>query len=377
MRKILILMLVIMSAGIAYGSYGYEKEKVAIYTIDNSEQNIVEFVEIFLINAIVKRGTFIAVERTTDFLKELSKEQDYQHSGNVDDNKISRLGKQFGVQFVCTVKIGKIGAQLFISARLIEVETVSLKSMTRPVRFNFNEIEKSCETIVALLFDERRVSGLTSGTSNYSSGSQTNGAAYNPDGIELVYVEGIGNGSKAIKGFYIGKYEITQAQWQAIMGNNPSAKQDPFHPVTNVSWNDVKQFLAKLNEQTGGSYRLPTEAEWVYAANGGSNDDIYEYAGNDNIDEVAWYEVNSGWYSGSTASHTHRVGIMKPNSIGVYDMSGNVWEWCEDCYDSSCSERVNRGGSWGSLASRCSVTCRHSSSPDSSYDRLGFRLVGP
>jgi formylglycine-generating enzyme required for sulfatase activity len=218
--------------------------------------------------------------------------------------------------------------------------------------------------------------GSTPETSNSSSKSRTNGASYNPDGIELVYVEGSGSGIWAIKGFYIGKYEVTQAQWQAIMVNNPSRKQDPSHPVNRVSWYDTQQFLVKLREKTGRNYCLPTEAEWVYAANGGSNGDTYEYAGSNNLDEVAWHDKNSGFIIGDMGCYTHKVGTKKPNSIGIYDMSGNVSEWCEDCYSSSCKHRTFRGGSWfmGDALS-CRVVSRDYESPDNGFGSLGFRLV--
>ena len=121
-----------------------------------------------------------------------------------------------------------------------------------------------------------------------------NGQVFNPDGIEMVYVEGSGTGIRAKKGFYIGKYEITQDEWEAVMGSNPSHFKGKRNPVEMVNWHDVQVFLKKLNEVTGRNYRLPTEAEWVYAAGGGLNDDTYEYAGSNNINEVAWYEGNSG-----------------------------------------------------------------------------------
>jgi hypothetical protein len=197
-------------------------------------------------------------------------------------------------------------------------------------------------------------------------GTQRNGDSYNPDDIELVYMAGMD--AEDTDGFYIGKYEITQAQWKAIMGNNPSKKQALSHPVTNVNWNEVQQFLVKLGEKTGRTYRLPTETEWEYAANGGSNGDTYEYAGSDQIDDVAWYDGNSG-------RTTHEVGVKKPNSAGIYDMSGNVWEWCEDWYDSSHSTHTLRGGGWGGNASYCRVSDRMSSSPGTSYSYLGFRVV--
>ena len=134
MKKYFIFSLAVMCAGAVFGQT--EKQKVAIYTTDNSGQNIAEFVGEFLTNAIVKRKTYNAVERTNEFLKEIAKEQGYQRSGNVDDNQISRYGKQMGVDLVCVVKIRKTSGQTFMSARLIEVESATLKATARPTRFN-------------------------------------------------------------------------------------------------------------------------------------------------------------------------------------------------------------------------------------------------
>jgi formylglycine-generating enzyme required for sulfatase activity len=206
-------------------------------------------------------------------------------------------------------------------------------------------------------------------TQSNSSGGKKNGDAYNPDGIDLVYVEGTG-GTLGMQGFYIGKYEITQAQYQRMTGSNPSSNKAPNNPVENVSWNDVQEFLSKLNAMTGRNYRLPTEEEWVYAANGGLKNDIYEYPGSNNIHEVAWFDGNSG-------NQTHLVGTKSPNSIGIYDMSGNVWEWCQDYYDSSGSRRVSCGGSYVSGADRCRVASRISISPGFHDAILGFRVVLP
>jgi hypothetical protein len=328
----------------------------------------VEFVGDFLTNAIVKRGQYIAVERTAQFLVELNKEQNFQRTGAVDDNQISRLGKNMGVQLVCVVKIGKGGEQLFISARLVDVETAALKAAARPVRFdadNWDEIEKSCEAITASMFGERN-RPYASSSGNTSSG--VNGSVYNPDGIELVYVEGTGSGIPATPGFYIGKYEITQAQYQAIMGVNPSAFKGSNHPVETVSWNDAQEFITKLKARTGRNYRLPTEAEWEYAAREGKNNSNYRYSGSDGIGAVAWYVDNSG-------NTTHPVGQKLPNALGIYDMSGNVWEWCQDCYDSSCSYRVSRGGGWHSDGSVCRVSYRGYGSPGNRLRNLGFRVA--
>jgi formylglycine-generating enzyme required for sulfatase activity len=186
-----------------------------------------------------------------------------------------------------------------------------------------------------------------------------------------------------VSSFNIGKYEVTQAQWVAIMGNNPSAFKGDNLPVETVSWNDVQEFIRRLNTKTGKQYRLPTEAEWEYAAHGGNKSSGYKYSGGNNIGNVAWYGDNSG-------STTHAVGTKQANELGIYDMSGNVWEWCSDWYDayssasqtnptgtSSGSARVNRGGGWYNRASGCRVSARSSNSPGSSYIGLGFRLVVP
>ena len=186
----------------------------------------------------------------------------------------------------------------------------------------------------------------------------------NLDGIKLAYVEG--NGS--IKGFYIGTFEVTQAQWEAVMGYNPSGFKGDNLPVENVSWDDVQEFLKKLNAKTGRNYRLPTEAQWEYAAKGGTNNNKYEYAGSDNIDDVAWYGDNSD-------DRTHTVGTKKPNSLGIYDMTGNVLEWCQDLWSNEGSIRVIRGGGWNYVASYCRVACRYDFSPDDYDYYLGFRLV--
>ncbi len=189
--------------------------------------------------------------------------------------------------------------------------------------------------------------------------------------------------SVTLSGYYIGKYEVTQAQWKAVMGNNPSYFKGDNLPVEQVSWNDVQEFIRKLNQQTGKSYRLPTEAEWEYAARGGSNSRGYKYSGSNNIGSVAWYDGNSG-------NTTHAVGTKSPNELGIYDMSGNVYEWCQDWYGSSYysnspqrnpqgpasgSDRVCRGGSWIYSARGFRVSFRDYYSPViRSYD-LGFRLV--
>ena len=181
--------------------------------------------------------------------------------------------------------------------------------------------------------------------------------------------------------YYIGKYEVTQEEWQAVMGKNPSAFKGNNNPVEKVSWDDCQKFIKKLNQLTGLKFALPTEAQWEYAARGGNQSKGYKYSGSNNIDDVAWYDSNSG-------NKTHSVGTKAPNELGLFDMSGNVWEWCSDRYGSYSSSaqtnpvgpssgynRVLRGGSWNNLAWRCRVSFRYYNYPSNRNYYIGFRVV--
>ncbi|HEY9055499.1 MAG TPA: SUMF1/EgtB/PvdO family nonheme iron enzyme, partial [Rectinemataceae bacterium] len=207
-----------------------------------------------------------------------------------------------------------------------------------------------------------------------------------------------------VSSFMIGRYEVTQEQYQKVMGTNPSkftsGSEAPRRPVEQVSWYDAVAFCNKLSELEGlqkvytitgtnvqadfsrNGYRLPTEAEWEYAARGGSQSKGYTYSGSNSIDSVAWYSNNSG-------SSTHAVGTKAPNELGLYDMSGNVWEWCWDWYKNSYDSwaqkdpmgassgggRVLRGGCWGDSPSNLRSAYRGGLSPGNRYNILGFRLV--
>lgn len=182
--------------------------------------------------------------------------------------------------------------------------------------------------------------------------------------------------------YYIGETEVTQELWQAVMGSNPSYFTGNLQrPVGSVSWDDCQTFISKLNNLTGENFRLPTEAEWEYAARGGNASEGYKYSGSNSIGDVAWYWDNS-------SSTPHPVKTKQANELGIYDMSGNVYEWCADWYSyyssspqdnptgpSSGSGPVLRGGSWFSLARGCRVACRSSINPDSRSDDFGLRLA--
>ena len=187
--------------------------------------------------------------------------------------------------------------------------------------------------------------------------------------------------SVILSSYYIGKTEVTQALWQAVMGSNPSNFKGADLPVECVSWNDCQEFIQKLNRLTGRNFRLPTEAEWEFACRGGNNSRGYKYSGSNNLGSVAWYDGNSG-------DKTHPVATKAPNELGIYDMTGNVWEWCGDWYANytsnsqsnpsgpqSGSRRVGRGGSWNYSARYCRSSIRNDYNPTCRVGYLGLRLA--
>ena len=207
--------------------------------------------------------------------------------------------------------------------------------------------------------------------------------------------------------FAIGQTEVTQELWVAVMGSNPSwfngygnSDYGSYHsnvdygtnlqrPVEMVTWEDCQAFIAKLNSLTGRTFRLPTEAEWEYAARGGQLSEGHKYAGSDDIGKVAWYTSNAYSVGSSNSNYgTHSVATKAPNELSLYDMTGNVWEWCADWYGdyssspqtnptgpASGSKRVCRGGSWNSNAVRCRVSTRSSQVPAYRAYRQGLRLA--
>jgi formylglycine-generating enzyme required for sulfatase activity len=256
------------------------------------------------------------------------------------------------------------------------------------------------------------------------------GVSSNPDSIAMVFVKGgtflMGGDMEyyetdrpkhkvTVSDFYIGRYEITQGQWLAVMGNNPSEFREGNHlnftvmtmgsdfkwddrlPVENVSWNDAQEFIQKLNAKTGKKYRLPTEAEWEYAARGGNRSKGYSFSGSNTSDEVSWSCENSGdkpsvlVLDGPSKYYnirTRPVGTKQPNELGIYDMSGNVAEWVNDWFEkygsdaqtnpqgpSSGTARVVRGGHWFYGANWGLVYSRSGARPEARMSSTGFRLA--
>ena len=194
--------------------------------------------------------------------------------------------------------------------------------------------------------------------------------------------DGIPAHQVTLNDYYIGETQVTQELWRTVMGKNPSSEKGNNLPVEKVSWDDCQKFIAKLNDMTGLKFRLPTEAEWEFAARGGNKSKGYKYSGSNDIESVAHCRK----YGCGTMLHPVRTKL--PNELGIYDMSGNVWEWCNDWYKPYSSRkrknptgprkgshRVYRGGSWFDLANRCRVSCRRCMTPDGRDPDIGLRLA--
>ena len=287
-----------------------------------------------------------------------------------------------------------------VGSRHVEIRKEGYQQITQTVNIKENEQTSLTGSLIALSTSAPQ----SSSASNNASSSSSDWEVFTVNGVSFTMIRVDGGtftmgataeqGSDAnddekpahevtLSSYMIGETEVTQALWQAVMGNNPSKFSDnPQNPVDQVSWEYCQEFVKKLNKLTGKTFRLPTEAEWEYAARGGGKSKHYKYSGSNSLDDVVWYDGNSG-------RKTHPVKGKAPNELGLYDMSGNVWEWCADWYDweyykssqksnpkgqSTGSYRVMRGGGWGDYAWSCRVSRRYYYDP--SYRRsLGFRLA--
>lgn len=289
---------------------------------------------------------------------------------------------------------------------------------------------QTMDEVIALLNKEQDVfqqtQPLTSGISRQSSESKLKSAIgnfgedisiFNVKGVEFKMVKVQGSTfqmgatseqgsdvwkdekpvhSVTLSDYYIGQTQVTQELWQVVMGNNPSEfRGDNQRPVESVSWNDCQEFITKLNQLTGKNFRLPTEAEWEFAARGGNKRNDYKYSGSNKANDVAWYESNSStnsvmwsFLTMNRGRRTHPVATKQANELGLYDMSGNVYEWCQDWYGdyssnpqtnptgpNTGSSRVLRGGCWYNDAWHVRVSFRYIGTPVNRYDIIGLRLA--
>lgn len=369
-----------------------QKKKVALYVSgDDIDSGKLKVISARLGTAITSSNNFALVETNADFLAQLEKEIGRQTGGDVRDSQIVKLGQQFGVKYVVVATVSEAFDEYFIAARIINVETALVEKAYDaygPAE-NLSQVVKLTQDVANGLL--QGLSGNSAGNyyTNTSNGGGGAVETFTVNGVsfDMVRVDGgtfqMGSysgdsdeqpvHSETVSTFYIGKTEVTQALWSAVMGNNPSEFRGETNPVEMVSWYDCQEFVDRLSRLTGRIFRLPTEAEWEYAARGGNRSRGYTYSGSNDVYRVAWYDENSG-------SRTHPVAQKLDNELGIFDMSGNVWEWTSDAWSSNyssarnSSNRVLRGGSWGNAASYCRVAYRSNNSPGGRR-RYGLRLA--
>lgn len=431
MKKIVLLFLLSTFFLISYA----QVKKVAILpTVDqvgNVGYGVLFQVRTSLTYAISNTPGYEGYDRVD--LAAIMGEHDFQRTGNVSEDQIKALGKMTGAAYVLIAEAVVYDEQhIMIAAKILDVETGGVINSSTPEYANKapSEMAEACKRICASL-----VGGNAGQSYNYSSNSSyTSQSSYggystggtnmtinlpSGDSFVMVYVQG-GQFSMGctndqqggcdsdespahfvtLRDFYIGETEVTQGLWQAVMGTSIYQQIDKNgtsstygvgnnYPMYYVNHSEAEEFCGRLNNllrsqlPQGYKFCLPTEAQWEYAARGGKKDRPSLYAGSDYIGEVAWYDGNSN-------NSTHPVKTKDPNELGLYDMSGNVYEWCADWYNSSYysssptdnpknlssgSYRVVRGGSWRYSATLCRVADRSNDRPGFHYYYLGFRLV--
>ena len=425
MKKLLILLLSALSLIVCAQT---DVKKVAILeTVDkmgNVPYGVLLQVRSSLTYAISSNAGYEGYDRVD--MAAITGEQNFQRTGMVSDEQIKRLGEMTGAAYVLIAEAALYDDQnIIIAAKILDVETGGVMSSTPPAVAPKDPMKmaeaciKCSQTLVGGKMPTRTTTTTTDSQTGYASQPAP---AANQDftetawgiNMKMIWVEGgdflmgctseqggdCGSDEQNVRrvtvdGFYIGMLEVTQSQWEKVVGTSiyqqwtkagnsgsPTRGVGPDYPVYCVSWDEAMEFCRLLSNKTGRTYTLPTEAQWEYAARGGNKNESAKYAGSNMIDAVAWYTDNSG-------GSTHIVGSKRANALGIYDMSGNVWEWCKDWYASSYvsydtnnptgpssgSNRVIRGGGWLHSASRCRVAYRGSDSPGNRYGNLGFRVV--
>ena len=422
MRRLLILLLLALSLT-AFAQM--EVKKVAILeTVDkmgNVPYGVLLQVRSSLTYAISSNAGYEGYDRVD--MAAITGEQNFQRTGMVSDEQIKRLGEMTGAAYVLIAEAALYDDQnIIIAAKILDVETGGVMSSTPPAVApkDPTKMAEACIKCSQTLVGGKMPTRTTSTTYSQMGYASQPAPAANQDftetawgiNMKMIWVEGgdflmgctseqggdCGSNEQNVRrvtvdGFYIGMLEVTQSQWEKVVGTSIYQQKSkaggdstpgvgPDYPMYYVSWDEAMEFCRLLSNKTGRTYTLPTEAQWEYAARGGNKNEGAKYAGSNMIDAVAWYTDNSG-------SSTHIVGSKRANALGIYDMSGNVWEWCKDWYansyvsydtnnpvgPSSGSYRVLRGGSWASNASYCRVAYRYGNSPGLRGNNLGFRVV--
>lgn len=393
-----------------------QTKKVAVYIAKNdawnqiTKNNAVVFANALQIQ-VNQLPQYTAVERSNKYLALLSQDHSYQRNGQVDETQVAALGKQDGVDIVLGVSILEYPDNTwYVVWKMVDVVTAELLTGNYLMKrvADILEVDGIAKELSAQIKGETSSSSYSS-SPHFGTHADFTETAWDIN-MKMVWVEGgdflMGCTSEqsdcdddeknvrrvTVDGYWIGMCEVTQSQWEKVIGTSIYQQKNKTdysntygvgadYPMYYVSWDEAMEFCRLLSNKTGKTYTLPTEAQWEYAARGGNKADGSKYAGSNMIDVVGWYTDNSG-------NSTHPVATKRPNGLGLYDMSGNVWEWCNwysggyAGYDtnnptgaSSRSSSVIRGGSWGSYAKHCRVSHRHYVTLSARDFYLGFRVV--
>lgn len=331
-------------------------------------------------------------------------EHNFQRTGMVSDAQIRKLGEMTGCSSILVAEAAIYDAtHIIVTAKILNVETASVESSASPAVAGTDPeaMQNACNKLAGELLGSGvsfnapvsdahtrtqggnmitiSVAGVSFDMVRVEAGSFVMGCT-SEQGDDCTDDEFPYHRVTISRDYYIGVFEVTQELWEAVMGYNPSSFKGYDKPVENVNWNDCHEFCEELSRMTGRRFRLPTEAEWEYAARGGKKSTSAKWSGSSSATKVAWYRSNSN-------DQTHPVGRLYPNELGLFDMSGNVWEWCEDKYSDYSSSiaidpvesysgyyRVLRGGSWYNIPDRCRVSERGYATPDKHRTSMGYGL---
>ncbi|MCE5194270.1 MAG: SUMF1/EgtB/PvdO family nonheme iron enzyme [Nitrospiraceae bacterium] len=406
MRKALFVILILVFAVSGFADEKKPNQKlmdnyIAVFDVETEgvDKKISRPLTESIRRELVMSGKYEVIDRGN--MNKILGEQKLQLSGCVSGQCIVEAGQILGVGKIITGSVSIVGKTFYLTLSLINVETGKIENVSEDeCKCEVDDLIKSTKRLVKRLLGEQVTTLETATTSGTT-----------PD-IEMVFVKGgcfqmgdtFGDRKSneksvhevCIDDFYIGKYEVTQKQWKEIMGNNNSREncRENLCPVDMISWNEIQDFITKLNKKTGKNYKLPTEAQWEYAARSGGKKE--KYAGTSNEEELgdyAWYDKNSG-FGFFKNGKIFPVGQKKPNGLGIYDMSGNVWEWVADWYDENYyknspknnptgpnngTEKVLRGGSQLNGTKHMEASARYSYVPTKQYSTFygdfGFRLL--
>lgn len=424
------MLFVVMFFPIIAAAQFFEKQKVVVWEIRDNNNDVKlspgakSMMRSGIVNAFVGSRNYEAFEANIDDVNSHIVAKGLTKS----PKDVARVVKEmYNVDYVLFTNLQVLehsssydDFRVLLTSQLLSTETQKNERVAyQEMKSDISDIPNACATLLGNLLGEQLIPQTSSPQAPsvqfqqpqqpYQSGPQNYVEQHLGLNMEMVYVEGgtfqmgatseqsghdsdeVPVHSVTLDSYYIAATEVTQAQWQAVMGStiHQQASKTGYqvrsvgsdYPMYYVSWEDAQAFCRELSNITGKTYCLPTEAQWEYAARGGNKSRTNQYAGSFSVDAVAWYESNSG-------SSPHPVGKLRPNELGLYDMSGNLMEWCSDWYGSypsssqfnpvgpsSGSYRVLRGGGWYNSAGACRVAYRYSNSPSSRYDHYGFRVV--